>query len=103
MLGKFNPSTAFGFSTVPGRLLRLPLALVPRSATVCVLGGSLRGARWVVGSASHGCWLGWYEADKQRAFASLVKRGDVVFDIGAHVGFYTLLASRLCGPSGHVF
>ena len=27
----------------------------------------------------------------------------MVFDIGAHVGFYTLLSSILVGPNGHVY
>lgn len=32
-----------------------------------------------------------------------VNKGDVVFDIGAHLGFYTLLLSNLVGPQGKVF
>jgi FkbM family methyltransferase len=34
---------------------------------------------------------------------SLVKSGDWVLDIGANVGYYTTLLSRLVGPSGRVF
>jgi FkbM family methyltransferase len=29
--------------------------------------------------------------------------GDTVLDIGAHIGFYTLLLAKLVGPSGRVF
>jgi len=32
-----------------------------------------------------------------------VKRGSVVLDIGAHIGYYTLLMARLVGPQGRVF
>src|SRR5438876_7312107 len=32
-----------------------------------------------------------------------VRAGDTVFDIGAHLGFYTLLLSKLVGESGAVF
>jgi FkbM family methyltransferase len=32
-----------------------------------------------------------------------VKKGDIVFDIGAHLGFYTLLLSKLVGETGKVF
>lgn len=33
----------------------------------------------------------------------LVGRGDVVIDIGANLGYYSLLFSRWCGKRGHVF
>jgi len=38
---------------------------------------------------------------------SIVKRdlksGDIFVDVGAHIGYYTMLASELVGPKGHVF
>jgi FkbM family methyltransferase len=46
--------------------------------------------------------MGIYEYRKQLVFASQIPRGSVVYDVGAHVGFYTLLASRLVGPTGRV-
>lgn len=33
----------------------------------------------------------------------VIRPGDTVYDLGANVGFYTLLASRLAGSSGRVF
>jgi FkbM family methyltransferase len=36
-------------------------------------------------------------------FSTMIKRGDVVYDLGANVGFYSLLASVLVGPDGRVF
>lgn len=86
-----------------GKLLRLPLSLIPRSATVPILQGQLKGSKWIVGSSTHGCWLGSYEMALQTQFAQDVKPGQVVYDIGANVGFYSLLAARLVGPSGRVF
>ncbi|MGH9545463.1 MAG: FkbM family methyltransferase [Terriglobales bacterium] len=68
-----------------------------------VLQGPLRGTRWIVGASNHGCWLGSYEYGKQRAFQEVVRQGSVVYDIGANVGFYTLLASKLVGRSGQVY
>lgn len=59
--------------------------------------------RWIVGSHTNGCWLGSYENEKQKLFALAVEPGSVVFDIGANAGFYTLLASVLVGPRGHVY
>ena len=59
--------------------------------------------RWIAGSSSAGCWLGTTEPEKQRQFARMVKRSFVVFDLGANVGHYSLLASLLVGPDGRVF
>lgn len=85
------------------RLHRLILSLVPRKAKVRVLSGPLRGFRWIAGASTNGCWAGTYERDTQRLFCSTINRGDVVCDVGANVGFFTLLASKLVGPDGHVF
>jgi FkbM family methyltransferase len=84
-------------------LLRWPLGLIPAQTHMRVLLGPLRGARWVVGSGNHVAWIGLYEFRKQQTFVRSVKRRSVVFDIGAHAGFYSLLASRLVGPHGVVF
>lgn len=85
-----------------GKLLRVLLRVVPRSAVVRVLQGPLAGTRWVRGAGVDGYWLGTYELQKQELFASLIKPGAVVFDVGAHAGFYTLLAAKLVGTHGHV-
>jgi FkbM family methyltransferase len=85
-----------------GRLLRLPLAAIPRGAPVPILATHARGKRWIAGSGPHSCWLGFNERSKRRRFALDVRSGDVVYDIGANVGSYTILASVLVGPQGRV-
>lgn len=95
------------FSGIPGdtaigRLLRLPLRAIPEGARVPILQGRLRGKRWIVGSCTHGCWLGSYEYEKRRLFERTIQPGSTVYDVGANVGFYTLLASVLVGASGRV-
>jgi FkbM family methyltransferase len=86
-----------------GKALRFLLRIIPSNAVVFVLQGRLRGAKWIVGSGNHGCWLGSYEFDKQRIFGETVQPGCVVYDIGANVGFYSLLSARLVGNSGKVY
>ena len=44
----------------------------------------------------------WEETETQ-LFCSLVKEGMTVVDVGANVGYYTLLAARLVGPRGTVY
>ncbi len=72
-----------------------------RLATLPIWGGPLRGKRWLIATRSS-FFRGTYEVRQTRAFTDVVKAGDVVFDIGAHYGYYTLLASVLAGPSGTV-
>jgi len=86
-----------------GRLLRAPLGLLPRGACLPVVSGPLRGARWIFGAATQGCWLGTYETKVQVALCNKISAGDVVYDIGANVGFHTLLASRCTGSLGKVY
>jgi FkbM family methyltransferase len=89
-------------SDLIGKAIRLPLKLIPREAEMPVLMGKLRGKRWIAGSADHSFWLGTYEYRQRRLFERTVAEGSVVFDVGANVGYYTLLASVLAGPAGHV-
>ncbi|MCA9882643.1 MAG: FkbM family methyltransferase [Anaerolineae bacterium] len=85
-----------------GKLLRAPLNLVPDNAVMPILQGPLKGNRWIAGAATHGCWLGSYELDKQMAMVAHIRPDQVVYDIGANVGFYTLLAAKQVGSGGYV-
>lgn len=86
-----------------GKTLRISLKILPSNMKMPILQGHLRGSRWIVGSGNHGYWLGSHEYAKRRLFEKIISKGSIVFDIGAHVGFYTLLASKLVGSAGIVF
>jgi FkbM family methyltransferase len=45
---------------------------------------------------------GLYELDTARLIKRLLKLGDHFVDAGANIGYFTLLAARLVGPSGRV-
>ncbi len=95
------------FSGIPykshlGRVLRYSLRVIPSEAEVRILQGKLRGKRWIAGSGVNGYWLGSFEYHKQKAIEKIVAPGSVVYDVGAHVGYYTLLFSELIGPAGQV-
>jgi FkbM family methyltransferase len=89
--------------TLMKNILRAPLALLPSELEVRILRGPLRGKKWIVGAASHACWVGSYEADRLAAFATAIAPGDSVYDVGANVGIYTLLACVKTGPTGNVY
>jgi FkbM family methyltransferase len=95
--------SAISDRSLPGKALRLALRAIPSGVQVPILQGPLRGKRWVVGSTNHGCWLGCFEYTKQRHFVAEVHSGAVVWDLGANVGYYSLLASVLAGPSGRIY
>jgi FkbM family methyltransferase len=86
-----------------GKTLRNLLNLIPKGAIFPILQGPAKGMKWIVGSSDHGCWLGSYESIKQKQLFKYLKPGMVVYDIGAHVGFYTLLLSRAVGSEGMVY
>jgi FkbM family methyltransferase len=47
--------------------------------------------------------LGSNERAVQEAFERLVAPGSVAYDVGANVGFFTLVLARLVGPAGYVY
>jgi len=98
---QLNPNN-FPRNSFWGRVIRLPLSLIPKNTVIPVLQGPAKGIKWIVGSGLHSMWLGWFETDKQQILQSLQLGGTTVIDIGAHVGFFTVLLSRLVGEKGSV-
>jgi FkbM family methyltransferase len=89
--------------TLLGKIIRLPFKRPAPGSVVRVVSGPARGKRWIADSSAHGFWLGYWELPDQRRFASRLQSGDVVYEIGAHVGLYILLSSDRAGPTGHVY
>jgi FkbM family methyltransferase len=86
-----------------GKIIRIPLKLIPPNMVLPIVQGPLKGKKWIKGSSINGCWLGSYEYDKQMLFKEYLKAGMVVYDIGANAGFYTLLSSILIGSKGKTY
>jgi FkbM family methyltransferase len=47
-------------------------------------------------------YYGFFEANLTNFFINFLEEGDIFLDIGAHVGFYSILTSSLVGKSGQV-
>lgn len=54
------------------------------------------------GFISYRVAAGTFEIPITEIFRQVVRPGDCVVDVGANVGYYTLLSAALCGPTGHV-
>lgn len=48
-------------------------------------------------------WHGNYEPAVQRVIAGHLRTGDVFYEIGAHIGFFSMIAARQVGEEGAVF
>jgi hypothetical protein len=48
-------------------------------------------------------WLGTYEPDLQQAIQDLVQPGMIAYDVGANIGYISLLLGLAVGKDGHVF
>src|SRR5512141_679281 len=76
-----------------------PQGIVP----VTVAGGDLAGSIILIDmQIDKDYWLGTYEPDLQAAVRDLVRPGQVVYDVGANIGYVTLLLARAAGENGKV-
>jgi len=62
------------------------------------------GGWWLAGDdvCDDAIFTGNFEISEQRFLQGFLRPGMVVLDIGAHHGFYTILAAKLVGPRGRV-
>jgi FkbM family methyltransferase len=87
------------------RLLRPVVnAVIPeRETVITVRSGSGAGLRMpILPRSEKYYWTGVHERHVQKALAELLRPRMTFWDIGAHIGFFSLLASRLVTPAGHV-
>jgi len=69
---------------------------------VPIVSGRNAGRWWTLASAGSGYASGRRAAQQMEVLAALMRDGDVVWDVGAHHGYVTLMASRRVGPNGAV-
>jgi len=72
---------------------------------VPILAGPLRGKWWLLQSRGQlgRILTGSQEPEHTRIFLEKVRVGGTVIDVGAHLGYYTMISAALVGPSGSVY
>ncbi len=70
-----------------------------------IISGRLKGKLWIMGCSGKifRFITTTYELPQTKLFEKYVKKDGVVYDIGAHVGYFTLLSSLLVGDIGKVY
>ncbi len=77
-----------------------PTGIVP----VKIAGGDLAGYTILLDmQIDKDYWLGTYEPELQAVIRGLVHPGEVVYDVGANIGYITLLLAKAVGENGHVY
>jgi FkbM family methyltransferase len=84
------------------RALARRLTAPARRRALPVLRGNGRGLRVRFGASALIQVVSDVEAEVEAAFLRLLRPGDVVYDVGANIGWYSLLAARGVGPAGQV-
>lgn len=82
--------------------LRLRLKSLLAGFMVRIVNGPLKGYRFGVFTGTRFI-RGTYHPEETSLLIGLCRHGYHVLDIGAHVGYYTLLMSKQVGPEGKVF
>lgn len=73
-------------------------------SVVVIASGGLQGMSMLLDMQTEkDFWLGTYEPEMQAALEELVKPGMVVYDVGANIGYVTLLLAKAVGENGKVF
>jgi FkbM family methyltransferase len=83
--------------------VRLLEALVPKTGERCA---NIFGSRIKLDLSDHGqrwIYFGGYERQETKWVTRWLQPGMTVIDVGANVGYYTLLAASCVGPTGKVF
>jgi FkbM family methyltransferase len=81
----------------------IPPRFIVLDANGCKLGMTIGRGRGFDSMASGLVFGKGYEVGTTKLFQKLVKSGMNIIDIGAHIGYYTVLASRLVGENGKVW
>ncbi|MDD2338780.1 MAG: FkbM family methyltransferase [Methanosarcina sp.] len=76
--------------------------IIPKSLVLPIIEGPCKGKKWIVNSSNLAYFLGCFELDTMNILEKNLNSSDIFYDIGANVGLYSLLGSKLVGNEGVV-
>jgi FkbM family methyltransferase len=65
--------------------------------------GPLKGKKWIYSSGYSQYFMGDYEKEVVDVFYEYAKKSKVIYDIGANIGYYTLIASKAINKNDKVY
>ncbi len=74
------------------------------ASVIClkIKAGPLKGYRWILSTGTNFI-SGKYEMEKTQGIVGVIESGMIAVDVGAHVGYYSLIMANGVGPSGRVY
>ena len=97
LLPLFPVNLLESWATQPGSFKYRLASAGLRQRDVAVRNGVAKGLKFNTGESCPELALGTYEVPIQKIFAQHLKTGDVFYDIGANVGFFSIIAAKLVG------
>jgi len=98
-------SWAFRLPGIGGGLRKVAESIVPPEERIWIqVPSGIGKGLWlkVLPKWEPGYLAGCAEEGMNEALTRHLKPGDCFYDVGAHIGFYSLIAARLVGPAGHI-
>ena len=77
--------------------------IFPVGSKVKIIRGPLKGFYYHVSELGWSPIFGRWESEYQTLFLKVIKKGSVIYDLGANVGIHTILFSKLTGNEGMVY
>jgi FkbM family methyltransferase len=77
------------------------ISLLPRQGRI--LRGLSKGLRFNATGGTLWYLVGNAEHEEEKAISALLQEGDIVYDVGANIGYYAIGIARKVGSKGHVY
>lgn len=99
-----NVASGKGFGKVPGVKKVYGFLFIQLKPTIVFVQGNMMHINpQDRGVGVHLLMKGVYEEYATELFRKMIKKGMIVVDMGAHIGYYTLMSARLVGDEGKIY